>query len=314
MLDEAAHPRRRLALKSFPAPMPRTDANETMMAASEYRLRSFRTHDGLEIAFRDYGPEDGGAVPLLCLPGVTRTARDFEHLAPRHAATRRVLCPDYRGRGRSARAAHATDYAVIAHVEDVRHLLIVAGVHHVVALGTSFGGLLAMGLAAALPTTLSGVILNDVGPEFDQRGLPGILDFIARDSSPAGWDDAVALLKRSFPNLPARDEAGWRRIAELTWYEDAQGRLRVEWDVRIVQPLLGDHPGDLWPMFRALRRLPVLAIRGERSDVLSEPCFDRMARELDGLIRVTVPGVGHAPALDEPPAEAAIDDFLARVG
>jgi len=276
------------------------------------RARSFRTHDGLELAFRDYGPADGGGVPLLCLPGVTRTARDFEHVAARHATARRVLCPDYRGRGRSQRAAKAAAYTVVAHVEDVRHLLIVAGVHEVVVLGTSFGGLLAMGLAAALPTVVRGVALNDVGPEFDPTGLPTILDFIARDSRPASWDDAVALMKRSFPNLPARDEAGWRRIAELTWQPDASGRLRVEWDVRIVEPLMGDHPGDLWPMFRALRRLPVLAIRGERSDVLSQACFDRMARELPALERVTVPNVGHAPALDEPPAQAALDAFLAR--
>jgi pimeloyl-ACP methyl ester carboxylesterase len=279
--------------------------------SAAWRERTFRSHDGLLLAFRDYGPEHGGGVPLLCLPGVTRTARDFDEVAQRHAAHRRVLCPDYRGRGRSARAARAADYAVTAHVEDVRHLLIVAGVHEVVALGTSFGGLLAMGLAAALPTGVRGVVLNDVGPEFDQRGLPGILDFIRRDSAPASWDDAVALLKRQFPNLPARDEAGWQRIAELTWQPGADGRLRVEWDVRIVEPLLGDHPGDLWPMFRALRRLPLLAIRGARSDVLSEDCFLRMAREVPGMIAVTVPNVGHAPALDEPPAQAALDAFLA---
>jgi pimeloyl-ACP methyl ester carboxylesterase len=277
-----------------------------------FRERSFRTHDGLEIAFRDYGPEHGDAVPLLCLPGVTRTARDFEDLAARHAGTRRVICPDYRGRGRSARAPRAQDYTVTAHVEDVRHLLIVADVHQAVLLGTSFGGLLAMGLAAALPGAVRAIILNDVGPELDPLGMPTILDFIARDSSPADWNAAVALLKRSFPNLPARDEAGWRRIAELTWREHDDGRLRVEWDVRIVAPLMGDHPGDLWPMFRALRRLPVLAIRGERSDVLSAECFARMARELPALEQIVVPGVGHAPALDEPPAEAALDGFLAR--
>jgi pimeloyl-ACP methyl ester carboxylesterase len=245
---------------------------------------------------------------------VSRTARDFEALATRHAQTRRVLCPDYRGRGRSQRAARPEDYAVVAHVEDVRHLLIVAGVHRVVVLGTSFGGLLAMGLAAALPTAVHAIVLNDVGPEFDQAGLPGILEFIARDSSPPGWDAAVALLKATFPNLPARDEAGWRRIAELTWRETPEGRLQVEWDPRILKPLLGDHPGDLWPMFRALRRLPVLAIRGERSDVLSAACFERMARELPALDRITVPAVGHAPALDEPSAETALDRFLARVG
>ena len=282
------------------------------MTTGGHRQRSFRSHDGLEIVFHDYGPEHGDAMPLLCLPGVTRTARDFEELAARHAPGRRVLCPDYRGRGRSQRAKRAGDYAVVAHVEDVRHLLIVAGVHQVIALGTSFGGLLAMGLAAALPTVVRGIVLNDVGPEFDARGLPGILDFIATDSAPADWDAAVALLRRCFPNLPARDERDWRRIAELTWRETADGRLQTEWDVRIVAPLLGDHPGDLWPMFRALRRLPVLAIRGARSDVLSEECFERMARELPALERVTVPDVGHAPALDEAPVERALDRFLAR--
>jgi pimeloyl-ACP methyl ester carboxylesterase len=280
------------------------------MAPPAFHERRFRSHDGLALAFRDYGSPESAALPLLCLPGITRTARDFADMAARHAPRRRVLCPDYRGRGDSERAPKASGYTVTAHVEDVRHLLIVAGIHQAVVLGTSFGGLLAMGLAAALPTMVRGVVLNDVGPAFDERGLPKILDFIARDSSPAGWDDAVALLKRTFPNLPARDEAGWRRIAELTWREMPDGKLRVEWDVRIVEPLLGDHPGDLWPMFRGLRRLPVLAIRGARSDVLSAETFDEMARQVPGLIRVVVPGVGHAPALDEAPAESALDEFL----
>jgi pimeloyl-ACP methyl ester carboxylesterase len=280
---------------------------------TDHRARSFRSHDGLEIAFQDYGPEDGDAVPLVCLPGVTRTARDFAHIAPRYAAHRRVLCPDWRGRGRSQRAGSASAYTVVAHLEDLRHLLIVAGIHAAIFLGTSFGGLAAMALAAAVPSVVRGVVLNDVGPEFDPKGMPTLLDFIARETSPASWDDAVALLKRTFPNLPARDEAGWRTLAELTWQPDPNGRLQVEWDVRIVAPLMGERPRDLWPMFRALRRLPVLAIRGARSDVLSQDCFDRMARELPGLARVAVPDVGHAPALDEPPAQAALDAFLARI-
>lgn len=246
------------------------------------------------------------------MPGISRTARDFEDLAARHAGRRRVLCPDYRGRGESERARRAAGYSVLAHVEDVRHLLVVTGVHAAILLGTSFGGLLAMGLAAMLPTAVRGVILNDVGPELDHRGLPGIMAFIAQESAPADWDEAVALLKRSFPNLPARDDAGWRRIAHLTWQAGPDGGLRVMWDTRIVQPLLGEKPADLWPLFRGLRRMPVLALRGALSDVLSAATFDAMAQALPGLLRVTVPDVGHAPALDEAPAESAIDEFLNR--
>ena len=93
------------------------------------------------------------------------------------------------------------------------------------------------------------------------------------------------------------------------------GRLHFDWDVNLARPLLRDKtpPPDLWRLFRALRHIPVLAIRGANSDVLSVETFERMAREKPDMARLTVAGAGHAPTLGEPETLAAIDEFFAAL-
>ncbi|MDH3919263.1 MAG: hypothetical protein OEU25_13935, partial [Rhodospirillales bacterium] len=89
--------------------------------------------------------------------------------------------------------------------------------------------------------------------------------------------------------------------------------LHYDWDVALAKELIrsGGTTLDLWRLYGALRRLPVLAFRGALSDVLSEASFARMAEVKPDLIQVTLPGVGHTPMLNEPQAETAIDAFLA---
>jgi pimeloyl-ACP methyl ester carboxylesterase len=60
--------------------------------------------------------------------------------------------------------------------------------------------------------------------------------------------------------------------------------------------------------------VPVLVVRGARSDILSAATAQRMAAALPQAELVTVPGVGHAPTLDEPAVQPAIDRLLARTG
>ena len=90
--------------------------------------------------------------------------------------------------------------------------------------------------------------------------------------------------------------------------------MHFDYDVNFVRPYAAGTAAvpDLWPFFRALGRVPVLALRGEASDILSPATFARMAQGKPDLVRVTVPGVGHAPSLNEPASRKAIDEFLER--
>jgi pimeloyl-ACP methyl ester carboxylesterase len=275
--------------------------------------RIFRSQDGLGLYFRDYGDPASPRTPVLCLAGLTRNSKDFHLLARQLCGERRVLAPDYRGRGRSARDPDWRHYRPETYLADVIDLLTVAGVHRVVAMGTSLGGLLAMALAAYRPTLLAGVVLNDVGPEIASQGQQRILGYIGTDRPKRDWESAIAELKGMFPTLSLDTPAKWRRMADATYRRGDDGLLHFDWDVALARGLQGGRAKtpDLWALFRALGSRPVLAIRGALSDVLSEATFARMSEVKPDLQRVVVPDVGHVPSLDEPEAAAAIHDFIA---
>ena len=279
-----------------------------------WRDRVFSADDGLALYFRDYGDPSGLATPLLCLPGVTRSSKDFDELACRHASARRVVCPDYRGRGRSAYDPDWRNYRPETHVSDLLALMAVAGLDRVIVVGTSAGGILAMALAVARPAALAAVVLNDIGPEVGEEGGARILRDSARDLRPADWADAARLLRDTWGEAyPRWDQARWEAAARQTFTEAEEGGLRLDHDLNIVRALraAGGIPAETPRWFGALAGIPTLAIRGAISDILSAYPFDQMAVMKPDLIRITVPGIGHAPGLGEPECLAGIDDFLA---
>ncbi len=278
-----------------------------------FRERAYTSQDGLSLYYRDYGDPLAASVPVLCLAGLTRNSKDFHGLALRLSRTRRVICPDYRGRGRSAYDPDWRRYQPRTYVDDVRHLLAVTNLHKVLVIGTSLGGILAAAMAVAVPSAIAGAVLNDVGPDIDADGLQRIVAYVRDQQPQPDWEHAARHLKENLPDLGIRDDKGWLALARNTYREGEDGRVHVDWDPALVKPLLTGDGGatDLWPLFKALRRVPVLAVRGAKSDILSETTFERMAEALPGLARVTVTGVGHAPALVEPECQAAIDALLA---
>jgi pimeloyl-ACP methyl ester carboxylesterase len=279
-----------------------------------FQEHRYTAQDGLSLHYRSYGDPLARRTPVLCLPGLARNSKDFHRLAARLCADRWVVCPDYRGRGRSDYDPDSDNYQPATYLSDIRHLLAAAGLHHAVVIGTSMGGLLACAMGAAMPGALAGVVLNDIGPDIGESGQARITTYLAQDHPQPDWDSAVAAFKALFPTLSLRTEEDWRAATEATWAAGDDGMLHYDWDIRIVEPLLRKRPlPDLWALFRSLQKLPVLAIRGGVSDVLLPETFARMAAEHPGLDQVTIEGVGHVPSLVEPEATEAIDRLLARV-
>ncbi len=280
----------------------------------DFRERTYGAEDGLRLYFRDYGDALSPRLPVLCLPGLTRNSKDYHKLALRLAPERRVLCPDYRGRGRSAYDPDWHNYAPTVYVNDLRHLLAATNVHRAVIIGTSMGAFLAMGLSLMMPMAVAAVVLNDAGPDLHPKGLARILGYIGTDRPQADWDSAARTLREMLPGLSIDTDEGWRDFARNTYREGEDGLLHFDWDTNLARPLrtgTGDMP-DLWALFRSLRRIPVLALRGENSDLLSAETFERMGEVIPAMARVIVPNTGHAPTLAEPAAAQALDEFLAQ--
>jgi len=278
---------------------------------ADFTEHRYVTQDGLSLYYRAYGDPLATATPVLCLPGLTRNSKDFHRLARRLAPARRVVCPDYRGRGRSDYADDPATYHPMVHVNDIRHVLAVEGIHRAVVIGTSFGGFLAMGMALAMPSVLRAVVLNDVGPEVSDEGIGRIMEYVGRDHPQPDWASAAAEARRMFPTLSLRTDEEWLASAHATWREGDDGLLHFDWDTRLAAVMSRARAElDSWSLFRGITPVPVLAIRGELSDVLSAETLEHMAREHQGLRYVTIPGCGHPPSLSEPEAVEAIDAFL----
>ena len=278
--------------------------------------RWFESADGLRLYYRDYAPEAPGRLPVLCLPGLTRNSRDFEHVALRLRRDRRVLCADLRGRGRSQHDPNWHNYHPGTYLGDLGRLLDHAGVERCVFFGTSLGGILTMLTAATQPQRVAAAILNDVGPEVDPAGLARIASYVGRYPPARTWSEAVAIVRATYEiALPDLTDEQWADYARRS-YSDVDGTPRLDMDPNIgeaVRAAPAAAAPDLWPVFAALASVPTLVLRGAASDILSSATLDRMQEQKPDLVRVEVPNRGHVPLLDEPEAVSAIDTFLARV-
>lgn len=274
------------------------------------------SRDGIRLHYREYaGPAD--KPPVLCFPGLTRNARDYEALAERLAGQWRVLCVEFRGRGESAYAKDAMTYVPLTYFQDVEALLEEQKIGKFVAVGTSLGGLVTMLLAAAERDKLAGVVLNDVGPEINPAGLARIRTYVGKAVWYPTWMHAARALAASnadvYPRFAIED---WLAMAKRLYRVNSSGRIVLDYDMKIAEPFRvpGNEAGpDMWPTIDAIDGRPLLIVRGERSDILSAETAAKMVARVQGAELVTVAEVGHAPTLDEPEAVAGIERLLAKV-
>lgn len=289
------------------------------MNQAGYASCRWRTPDGPAIAYRDY-PALGAprGLPVLCLHGLTRNARDFEELAPQIAARgRRVLAPEARGRGGSDWDAEPARYQPQTYAADTLGLLAALAIGRVIVVGTSMGGLMAMLMAAERPGLIAASVLNDIGPEIMEAGLDRIKGYVGAGPPAASWAEAAARTRAiNGPAFPRESgEAFWDAFARRLFAEDEQGVIRLDYDPAIAERVRAGQaaPPDMWPNYEALARAPVLLIRGGLSDILAADAVSEMAVRAKDFAAVEIADVGHAPLLTEPAAWAAIAAFLDRV-
>jgi pimeloyl-ACP methyl ester carboxylesterase len=281
-----------------------------------YTENFWSSHDGLKLYTRVYPGPGPLARTVLCLHGLTRNSRDFEDLAPHLQKHFRILVPDVRGRGLSARDPNPQNYQPAIYLQDIVGLIDSVAAQRVAVIGTSMGGLLAMMMAVSHRDRVSGIVLNDMGPEVDPKGLERIKGYAGRLPSPRNWDDAISQTRSMFgeawPNLSTKR---WSALTRRGYREDEKGCLSVDADPMIGEMLRAAPAAsaNLWPFWKALRGTPMLAIRGAQSDILSAATFAKMKLENPELVQLEVAQRGHVPLLDEPECVAAIDAFLEQV-
>lgn len=293
------------------------------MATSDDESRGWIRFDycsagGLALAGRKYGWEHRSRLPVICLAGLTRNSADFHqlslHLSQSPTKPRRVLALDYRGRGMSARDPDWRNYDVMVEADDVMAGACAAGIAEAAIVGTSRGGLIALVIAAMRPGFIKAAIFNDIGPQIEARGLLRIRSYLGKTPDFANWTEAAGALRAiGQSQFTAWDAAMWERQARLI-FEEQSGRIVRRYDPALTRSLASinlDYPlPSFWPQFDALRRVPVMAIRGANSELLSPQTLEQMEKVHPGLKAVAVPGQGHAPDLGSGDLPKLIANFL----
>jgi pimeloyl-ACP methyl ester carboxylesterase len=279
----------------------------------------YTSGDGLRLHVAEYGDAVSSWLPVVCIPGLSRNARDFHdlarHLSAHPARPRRVLAFDLRGRGKSEWDKDLAHYSPLVEMQDVLDGMAALGVDRAIVVGTSRGGLIAMLMGVARPSVIAGIVLNDVGPALEPRGLARLKTYIGRTPAPDDWNDAAHILRRLHGHqFTALDDEAWASFARMTW-RDEDGIPVGDYDPALARTFDGiefDQPlPTLWREFAALSASPVLAIRGENSDILSDATLQRMEREHPRVDRLVVAGQGHAPLLIDAAILRRIADFVA---
>jgi pimeloyl-ACP methyl ester carboxylesterase len=273
--------------------------------------------DGLSLHVRCYGSAASGALPVICLPGLARGASDFETLANALSDDgRRVLALDYRGRGQSEYDRDPANYSFQVELADIIAVVTALECQPAVFIGTSRGGILTMLLGALRPGAIAGCVLNDIGPVIEPKGLMRIKGYVGKLPEPRNYEEAAEILRRlfdaQFPKLTPED---WLKNAHRT-FKRVGGRLVPDYDPALAKTLEGvefDKPlPPLWAAFDALAKVPMMAIRGANSDLLSVETVDTMRKRHPSLESFEVPDQGHAPLLVETDVIARVADFVAR--
>ena len=290
-----------------------------MQAISQGPLhRNLEARDGLRLHYLDF-PAPGEAAPVVCLPGLTRPAEDFETLAASlNAAGRRVLALDYRGRGDSQWDPDWTHYDFDVEEDDILRVLAQEGVSTAVFLGTSRGGLHTMRLAGRQPGIVRAAVLNDIGPEIDLSGLLRIKRYVGKLPPLASMKDAIGLTRFSagsdFPGVSPED---WERYALRSFVETPEGVV-LRYDPALSHTLdevVPDmEPFDYWEDFMALAQRPFLVLRGDKSDILTADILGRMEIAAPTMPTHIVEGQGHAPLLMDEVTISRVAGFIQREG
>ncbi len=262
------------------------------------------------LAYLDWG--DPSAPPVLCVHGLTRSARDFDPLARALAGRYRVICPDLPGRGGSDWLPSGDLYQPLSYVQALSHLLAVIG-RKVDWVGTSLGGICGMAVAAASGNPIGKLVLNDIGPVIALPGLERIHAYVAGADLAMRFDDLAAVeahLRRIHAPFGPITDAQWADMAQRSARPAPEGGYTLHYDPKIADPIRATKPEavPLWHLWAAIH-VPVMAIRGADSDLLDAETFAHMTR--DGARPLDMPGIGHAPSLMDPPTIAAIEAFLA---
>ncbi len=271
---------------------------------------------------------------VVCVHGLSRQARDFDHLAKALAPHARVVCVDVAGRGHSDWLADPADYQVPTYAADLAQLLghLREGYRSATGrpesglkldwVGTSMGGLIGMALAAQPQCGLRRLVLNDVGPDIELASLRRISTYFGKQPVFPSEIAAVHALEKICAAFGPHSPEQWLALSR-PMLRRSLGGWTLHYDPAIADAFgqmlaaaeaahaSGALPAEspLWTLYDRIET-PCLLLRGAESDLLTRETAQAMAGRGPRARCVEFAGVGHAPSLVQPDQIAVVQDFL----
>ncbi|MDD5334934.1 MAG: alpha/beta hydrolase [Rhodoferax sp.] len=281
---------------------------------------NYVTCAGREIHYIEWGAQHRKTV--LAWHGLARTGRDMDELAA-HLSARgyRVICPDTIGRGLSQWSPlPAQEYCLSFYVRLALELLDRLGIEKTHWVGTSMGGAIGTVCASGLldggsKQRIQSLTLNDNAPQLAEAAIARIRAYAGSPPAFATVLELEAFFRQVYQPYGWLSQAQWRRLTETSIRRLPDGRVTPHYDPAMVQQFIS-HPDDysIWQYYDAIA-IPVLCLRGARSDlVLPETTHQMMRRGpgLAGLLEVVeIAGCGHAPALNVADQLERVSAFIA---
>lgn len=265
---------------------------------------------GHEIHVTEWGEPDAPALVLW--HGLARTGRDFDVVAAHFADRYRVICPDTIGRGLSSWSADPeADYTLMAYAAHAEALLDRLNISACSWVGSSMGGALGMIAAAGpLKNRITRLVLNDIGPSLNPEAVERIRAYVTMVPDFATMAEFEAFIRLVYQPYGAMTEAEWKRMAETSMRRRDDGRITVHYDPRVMAVFAAHADAfEIWPVYDVVE-CPTLILRGESSDLLLVETAHEMTLRGPKAQLVTIPGCGHAPALNTPEQIAVLEGFL----
>lgn len=261
----------------------------------------------LRLHYLDWGT--AGLPPLVCLHGITQTAHSWDEVASALARTHHVRALDQRGHGKSSWAPDG-DYRIETQSRDVERFVPAVGAAPAVLVALSMGGLNAMTLAARAPALVRALVVVDIAPQVERRGVDAIRNFVASTDE---LDSFEAFVERAHAFNPRRALENIRSRLRHNLKQLPSGRWTWKYDPILRDPSrLRSGVGDMWERVKEIR-CPMLIVRGAESDVLAPEVAERLGGLVHAEVR-TVPGASHSVMGDNPSGFlAAVEPFLASL-
>ena len=279
----------------------------TSTGARDETVLSIGRHGYHRIAYRDWGDPNGTVV--ICVHGLSRNSHDFDPLAAEVSGTRRVVCPDLVGRGRSDWLADPTDYHLIQYNLDMTVLAARVGAERFDFIGTSLGGLIGIILAGSPNSPIRRLIVNDIAPEVPFAALHRLAAYLGTDRRFSDLSAVEAHLRETLAPFGPMTNSDWRRMAVTSSIEAKDG-FHLAYDPAIAQNFRRYWlfiNANLWRYWERIT-CPVLIVRGTKSDFLTPALLHRMIRQLPHAEVLEFEGIGHTPTLN---ASEQIDPIAA---